>query len=207
MFSLTPKDTRFYDLFDRTAEATVEAAEVLHEVMEDLSSAEEKTAAINDLEHKADQYAHETLDLLHRSFITPIERGDIRRLILALDDVIDFIHDAATHVSLYEVHKVHGEAVTLSEVLVKAVRMVKQAVAEIRNVSRKNDILQHCIEVHRLENEGDKIHHRALAELFRDGADPLEVLKWKEILDDIESAIGRCEDVADEVEGIVLENA
>lgn len=206
MFKLTPKNDKFYDFFDRAADLTVECAEELLNFLNNFENPEEHAKKIKDIEHEADKNVHATMELLHKSFITPIERSDIRRLIRELDDIVDFMDGATSRIALYEVKEILPEAKTLAKVLVDATRAVRLAVLEIRNLSKNENILKHCVEINRLENEGDHIHHRALARLFKSGMDPLDVIKWKEIFYDIETSIDRCEDAADLLEGIVLEN-
>jgi uncharacterized protein Yka (UPF0111/DUF47 family) len=147
------------------------------------------------------------MSLLHRSFITPLERGDLRRLILAMDEVVDYMDDAVRRMALYEVESILPEVCAMGKVMLDLARAVRDAVHELRNVRKKNRILQHCIEIQRLEGVGDHLHHIALSALFKNGADPLFVIKWKEIIDLIEMAMDSAEEVAHVIEGIVLENA
>jgi predicted phosphate transport protein (TIGR00153 family) len=184
----------------------VRAAERFHAFLANFEHPERHADEIKRLEHEADETTHEAMELLHSSFITPIERGDIRRLIERLDDVLDFMDDAARRIVLYEITEVLPEALDLAKVLVDATREVRNAVHDLRILRKKNDLMQHCIEIRRLENEGDHINHEAIARLFKSKLEPFTVLKWKEIIIDIETAIDRCQDVANVVEGIVLEN-
>jgi predicted phosphate transport protein (TIGR00153 family) len=206
MFKLVPTNTKFYDLFDRSSEILVKAAERLLEFFDKPEHGERCAGEIKALEHEADEVTHESMELLHRSFITPIERGDIRELTEKLDDVLDLLDDASRRIVLYEIKSVFPEVRDLARVLLEATRVVKQAVGQLRNLQKKNDIIQCCIEIRRLENEGDQINHEILAKLFKSNQDPLTVLKWKEIIVDVESAIDSCQDVANVLEGIVLEN-
>jgi len=168
----------------------------------------DRTAAeIKGLEHEADEVTHDLLALLHRSFITPIERSDIRRLAESIDDVLDLLDDAVRHMVLYDLHDVLPELRDLARVLLESITTVKGAVAELRTIKKRNHgILQACIEIRRLENEADQIHHEVLARLFKSDFDPFSVLKWKDVLEDVEMAVDRCQDVANVLEGIVLEN-
>lgn len=159
------------------------------------------------MEHEADRITHEAMELLHRSFITPVERGDLRRLILALDEVVDYLDDAARRIALYEVGAILPEVCAMGKVVVDLARAVQTAVHDLRNLRKKNRILEDCIEIQRLENLGDHLHHIALASIFKTGMDPVMVIKWKEIVDLIELAMDAAEEVAHVIEGIVLENA
>lgn len=207
MFKLFPTNTRFYDLFDRSSEILVRAAERLLEFFDKPEHGERCAVEIKALEHEADEVTHESMELLHRSFITPIDRGDIRELTEKLDDVLDLLDDASRRIVLYEITSVFPEVRDLARVLLQATVVMKQAVGQLRHLHKKNnDIMQCCIEIRRLENEGDQINHEILAKLFKSGQDPLTVMKWKEIIVDIESAIDSCQDVSNVLEGIVLEN-
>lgn len=207
MFNFLPQNTKFFDYFDRDTEILVRAAERFYDMLEHYDNPKERSAGIKQLEHEADTVTHEAMELLHRSFITPLERGDLRRLILALDEVVDYIDDAVRRISLYEIRSVLPEVAAMGKVVVDLTRAVQSAVHDLRNMRTKNDILPHCIEIQRLENVGDHLHHIALASIFKNGMDPLLVIKWKEIIDLIETAMDSAEEVAHVIEGIVLENA
>ncbi|MHB1033176.1 MAG: DUF47 domain-containing protein [Pirellulales bacterium] len=207
MFKFSSKKTKFFDYFDRDADILVRAAECFAHSLEHYENPKQHSVQLKELEHEADEVTHEALALLHRSFITPLERGDLRRLIMALDDVVDLIDDAGRRFALYEITSVLPEVRAMGRVVVEIARAVRTAVVDIRNLHKKNHILQHCIEIQRLENEGDHLHHVALTALFKTGMDPLLVIQWKEIIDLIETALDRAEDVADVIEGVVLENA
>jgi predicted phosphate transport protein (TIGR00153 family) len=207
MFKLIPTNTKFFDLFDRSTEIMVRASERFATFLNKYEHPERHSDEIKSLEHEADEVTHEGMELLHQSFITPLERPDIRRLIESLDDVLDFLDDAARRFVLYEITEVLPDIRELARVLVDATKVVAQAVHGLRNVHKHSkQILQYCIEIRRLENEGDLINHEMIAHLFKSQTDLFMVLKWKEIIDDVESAIDRCQDVANVVEGIVLEN-
>lgn len=207
MFKLIPSNTKFYDYFERGAEILVTATTRFAEFLDKFEHVERHAEEIKSLEHEADENTHEAMELLHQTFITPLERGDIRRLIETQDDVIDLLDDAARSLVLYEIKEVLPEVKDLTRVLVEAAKSVRAAIGQLRIVKKKNDILQLCIDIRRLENEGDRINHELLARLFKSGMNPFDVLKWKEIIEDIESAIDSCQDVANVLEGIVLENA
>lgn len=206
MFRLVPANTKFYEFFDRTTSILVRATERFLEFLQDPQHSDRCAAELKRLEHEADEVTHETMEMLHRSFITPFERQDIRRLAEKLDDVLDLIDDAARRIVLYEIDEILPEVLDLVKVLLSATRVTEKAVVQLRNLHKANDIIQCCIEVRRLENEGDQINHEILAKLFKSEMDPFMVLKWKEIVIDIESAIDTCQDVANVLEGIVLEN-
>ena len=207
MFKLTPSNNRFYDLFDQAAELQVSAAARFLELFENFGDLPRRAAEIKGIEHELDQVVHETMKLLHSSFITPIERGDIRRLIHALDSVADGINAASSRLALYEIEEVFLPALALARVLLDACRAVQEAVRRLRQTPKLEEVLPLCVEINRLEDQGDQIYREALALLFKSGLDPLMVIKWNEICEFAEGASDCCEDVADMVEVIVLENA
>jgi uncharacterized protein len=207
MFNFLPRNTKFFDYFDRDTEVLIRAAECFREFLESSGDPKEYSARLKELEHEADRVTHEAMELLHRTFITPLERGDLRRLILALDNIVDYLDDAARRIALYDAGAVLPEVCAMGKVIVDLANAVAAAVHDLRNLRKKNRVLEHCIEIQRLENLGDHLHHIALASIFKNGMDPLTVIKWKEIVDLIELAMDASEEVAHVIEGIVLENA
>jgi uncharacterized protein len=207
MFNFLPRNTKFFAYFDRDAEILVRCAEKFCQVLECFENPKKHSTELKELEHEADDITHEAMSLLHRSFITPLERGDMRRLILAMDEVVDYMDDAVRRMALYEVEYILPEICPMGKVMVDLARAVREAVHDLRNVRKNNQILQHCIEIQRLEGVGDHLHHIALSSLFKNCLDPLFVMKWKEIADLIELAMDSAEEVAHVIEGIVLENA
>ena len=207
MFSLLPRNPKFFEYFDRDTDVLVRTAESFCRFLESSGDHKEDSKKLKELEHEADRITHEAMELLHRSFITPLERGDLRRLILALDEVVDYLDDAARRIALYEVGVILPEVCAMGKVVVDLARAVQIAVHDLRNLRKKNHVLEHCIEIQRLENLGDRLHHIALASIFKTGMDPVTIMKWKEIVDLIELAMDAAEEVAHVIEGIVLENA
>lgn len=207
MFKLTPTNTEFYDFFDRISDVLVRAAEHFHGAMAPFSNPQKLAAEIKEMEHQGDSITHDTMALLHKSFITPLERSDIRRLIGSLDDVLDALDDAASLMALYEIDQPLPEVRDLAAVLVEATKGVRLAVHELRNLRKSNAILQLCLEIHQKEDAGDRIYDKTLARLFKSGMDPLAIVKWKDIIEDLENSIDCCQDVSVVVEGIVLENS
>ncbi|MFI5289268.1 MAG: DUF47 domain-containing protein, partial [Polyangia bacterium] len=158
-------------------------------------------------EHDADTVAHQTLEMLHKSFITPIERGDIHRIVSRLDDILDYIEAASQRLWLYEIKEATPEAKEMSRVLVASTEAVKATVDALHNLRDPERIRAACVEINRLENECDTLLRLATARLFKEERDPVMVIKWKEIYENIEDATDRCEDVANVIEGVVIENA
>ncbi len=204
---LLPKKLEFFDLFSRHAALTVEGAQLLQALLSDLTHVEEQAKRIKAVESDADRIAHQTLEMLHRSFITPIDRGDIHRIVSRIDDILDYIEAASQRLWLYEIKEVTPEAKEMARVLVLSSEAVKQTVDALHNMKNPDLIRTSCIEINRLENECDTLLRLATARLFKEERDPVMIIKWKEIYENIEDATDRCEDVANVIEGVVLENA
>ena len=204
---LLPRDEEFFGLFERHAALTVEGAKEMQRLVQGDQNIRTRAARIKEIEHETDVITHTCVERLHRTFITPFDRDDIHRLITRMDDVMDYIDSAAIAVVLYELTEMTPPARELADVLVRSTESVAVAVSGLKNVKQSKAILDACIEVNRLENEGDEILRSALAELFRGAKDPLLVLKWKEVYEALENATDRCEDVANVIEGVVLEHA
>lgn len=206
MFRLIPKEERFFDLFEKLAEMCLRAGTILHEAVSDYRTLPEKAKQLERLEHDADQVTHEIMAKLNSTFITPIDREDIHRLAAALDDVIDFIEGATEHMILFKIQEPTPQFKALAEVVLRQCREIHKMMPRLKKL-RHADILVHCIEVNRLENEGDRIDREAVADLFEKRGDPLEVMKWRDLYDILETATDKCEDVAVAIEGIFLKNA
>ena len=207
MFTLIPKETQFFGLFEKLSKLLLEAGRVLHEVTSsDFRDLQEKAQRLERLEHDADQVTHEIMAKLNRTFITPIDREDIHQLATAMDDVMDFIEGVTEHLILYKVKQPTSQFKALAEAVYHQVQEIDKMIPRLKNL-RHSDILQHCIEINRLENQGDRILREAVANLFDRGGDPLEVMKWRELYAMLETATDKCEDVAVAIEGIFLKNA
>jgi predicted phosphate transport protein (TIGR00153 family) len=204
---LVPREVKFFELFDQTAGKIHEGLDEFIEVLNDPSSMEERSRKLKAIEHETDEIVHGTIDLLNSTFITPIDREDIQNLVRTMDDVIDLAQGACSRLWLYEVREIHPELPKLASVLSRAFAEAHRAISQMRDMKNVAAIKKHCIEINRLENEGDFIVSAAVANLFKNAPDPLYVMKWKEIFEIIESAIDRCEDVANVVEGIVVKQA
>jgi len=202
-----PHEEDFFGFFERHAALTVEGAREMRRLVSGGNDVPALAARIRELEHETDVITHRCVEALHKTFITPLDRDAIYQLISHMDDVMDYIESAAVAVMLYELSEMTAPARALADVLVRATEAVAVAVAGLSNLKRSDDIIKACIEVNRLENEGDEILRGALADLFRGATDPLHVLKWKEVYEALENATDRCEDVANVIEGVVLEHA
>jgi hypothetical protein len=206
MVRFFPKEEKFFDYFDDASEKMLRGIKLLKEMMQDLSNADEKAKQIKDVEHEADHITHETVSSLHKTFITPVDRESIHALITKMDDILDFIDDTCGRILLYKIKTATPGAISLVNILEKAIEQVTKGVGGLRNLKNSSLILNTCIEINRLENEGDRTFMNALSVLFNSPSDPVEIIKWKDIYETLEDAIDTCEDVANILEGIVLEN-
>lgn len=203
-FRLIPRETRFFDDFVAMAEQIRVGATMLEEMLAPDKPIWDKADQIKEVEHKCDFLTHEIIQRLHRTFVTPLDREDIHDLARSLDDVMDAIDDSAAVVRLYSIERVRPDAREL-------VRIIKASTDEmvkaLKALERKNGVAEPAVEINRLENEADRVHYAAVRRLFEEERDPIVIMKWKEILDFLEQATDRCEDVANAVEGIVVKHA
>jgi uncharacterized protein len=198
-------DRSFYEAFGRHAARIVEAGKLVARILREPERSPEISKAVKEAEEAGDKITHETIARLHKTWITPIDRADIHSLITALDDVLDLIEAVSERVALYEVKSLPDFVVKVGEVLEQATQAVNKAVLLLPQVKQPKEMLDLCIEINRLENEADNSYRHALATMFKGGYDAIEVMKWRDIIDNLEAATDRCEDVANILEGIVLE--
>ncbi len=208
MFSfLLPKEHGFFDQFDSHSKTCVEASRLFVDMLEHFTDAPAKARRIADVEHEADNITHRTLEMLHSTFITPIDRDQIHELITHMDDVVDLIHGASRRLVLYEIQAPTQALIELAKTLHTSVLEMQAAVKALRDLKNAGTILRSCVEINKLENDGDALRDSAVAALLKNEKNAVEVLKWKEIYESVETALDRCEDVANVIEGVVLENA
>jgi len=205
--SLVPKERRFSALFEQSAQNAVKIAQQLRDMVYIWENVKERVGVITDLEHQGDAITHQIMALLHRSFVTPFDREDIALLAHSLDDITDFVHSSADAMLLYKVERPTGRAKELADIVVQAVLEVERAVSEVHDHIVRDDLLKRCVEINRLENVGDSVYRAALAELFANSADIASLIKWREIYEHMETAIDRCEDAANILEGVALKYA
>lgn len=205
---LIPREEKFFDLFCEQAETTVEAAELLLDIMRDYTNLDHKVMQMNKIEHKADEIAHRIVERLNLTFITPIDQEDIHALASVIDDVVDFIDATVERMVLYKVKAPTDDAIHLATILHRAAEETRSAVNELPTFKKKKTVIKQCwIEINRLENEGDDASRAAIANLFEKESNAVEIIKWKEIYEHLEMAIDKCEDVANILEQIVLKHA
>ena len=208
---LMPRERRFFELFDEHAALVVSASAVLSELLKGFTreedKREERIARILELEHRADKVTHDTFALLHRTFVTPLDRDEIHRLISRMDDVLDLIQDTAESFQLYDVRHVTPEACELADLVHRCCLKMQQAVHLLANMGQAEQTLALCKDIDALESEADRTMRSALSKLFREESDVRQLMKLDTVYQLLESATDRCEDVANIIEGVVLENA
>jgi len=203
---LTLNKEKFYNLIEASGANMVASAEALRDLVHRWQDVPENVAAIAELEHTGDSITHQTIALLHRSFITPLDREDIAKLAHTMDDVTDFIHASADYMLLYRVGRPGQKVKELADIILLAACEVEAAARRLRHKVELKKLLEHCIEINRLENQADQVYREALVDLF-DEFDTSDVIKWREIYESMESATDRCEDVANVFEGIALKKS
>ncbi len=202
-----PHEGDFFALFSRHAELMVTCSRELAALIADPSQAAERSHAVKTLESEADGVTRETVRLLHKTFITPLDRDDIHKLISGMDDVLDLMEDVAQLVVLYDLRSVPDEARTLSDLCVQCTEQVRAAVNLLPSMKKADEILGLCQSIDQLETEADHVMRAAIARMFREEADARQLIKVKEMIELLEAVTDRCEDVANIIEGIVLENS
>jgi hypothetical protein len=207
---LAPREGRFFEFFNQHASLIAEASGVLAGLLRDYDDAGSRAARIeriNDLEHNADRITHETVALLQTIFVTPLDRDDIHRLISRMDDVLDLMQDAAESLSLYDVQQLTDQAVELAVLLQNCCERMQSAVALLNSMRNAPEALKLCREIDGMESQADRVMRSAISKLFRDEADIRQVIKLKAIYEMLESATDKCQDVANLIENIILQNA
>lgn len=199
-----PREEKFFELFVEDAQNVLAGARLLEEFFRSYDQRERIASQLRDLEHRGDSISHDIGQRLERTFVTPFDREDIHQLISRLDDVMDFIEEVADTCILYKIEQPTPTAHDQAEILVRQVEEIVKALQKLR---RFKDVAPHWIEIHRLENDGDRIARRAIADLFTDGNDPIEIIKWKDLYALLEDAIDSCEDAANVIERIVVKHA
>ncbi len=203
-FRLIPREERFYDDFVALAEEIRRGAATLEEMLAPDQPLWDKADEIKEIEHKCDFLTHEIIQRLHRTFVTPLDREDIHELARSLDDVMDAIDASAAIVRLYQIAVVRQDARDLAKIIMAS---AEELVKALKALERRKGVAEPAVEINRLENEADRAHQAAVRRLFDEERDPIQIMKWKEILDFLEDATDRCEDVANVLEGVVVKHA
>jgi predicted phosphate transport protein (TIGR00153 family) len=206
-FSLIPREYAFFEMFEKLAGCAVEAAHYFNESTTKGVFSTETALRMRNIEHRGDDITHEIINKLNKTFITPIDREDIYSLAHELDSVIDLINSITCQINLYNISGVHDDLIQFSSLIKTAVDELAQAVGSLHNLKKSDPILQHCIEVNRLENMGDQLRDTMIGNLFDNSNDPVHIIKWKDIFQDAEAVLDKCEDVVNIVEAIIVKQA
>jgi predicted phosphate transport protein (TIGR00153 family) len=203
-FRLIPREESFYELYVQHGKLLGQAAELLRQLVESYEDVPAKVRRLHDIEHEADEVTHEIMRRLNTTFVTPLDREDIHELASRLDDVLDHLDAAGDLLVLHNIEKPLPEMKAQVELLVQAARTTEEAMEKLPSFDQLSD---YFIEINRLENEGDRIYRQAIADLFSGDYKAMDVLKWKDIIDELEAAMDELEDVANTLEGIALKQA
>ena len=204
---LMPQEGKFFDLFNQHAALCVKGAQEMVGLMTNFDDLEIRTHAVESIEKQADKITYACVDMLHKTFITPIDRDDIHKLITRMDDILDMMEDGAQTVSLYDLQAVTPEAKRLAELCLSCCLKVQEAVGLLHDMGNAQKIVAICEEIDRFESDADHVMRAAMSKLFRDEPDVRNLIKMKAIYEILETVTDRCEDVANIIEGIIVENA
>lgn len=202
--SLLPRDRTFFDLFIEAGENTVKASRLLDQMMATWPDSGDLSKQVIDAEQEGDRITHAIIKRLNSTFVTPIDREDIYGLATQMDDIVDYTEEAADFLGLYKIEAPMSQAQELTKVLVAACEQLAAGLEHLRDFK---DLDKYWIEIHRLENEGDRISRDAVASLFSNGIDPMVVIRWKDMFAVLENAIDATETAAQILEGIVIKNS
>lgn len=205
MFGLIPKEEKFFVMFQNMAKSIVEGAVAIKDMLDHFSDPQKSKALIKEIEHNCDTQTHDIIKKLNKSFITPFDREDIYSLAAALDDIIDIIDAATQHILVYHIDRITPEAKELGFIILKACQTIEKAVSVLEKQPQK--ISEFCVEINSLENEADRVRSDAISRLFDEEKDPIRLIKWKEIYENLELVTDKCEDAANILESVVVKNA
>ncbi len=200
---LLPREETFFDLFAQAAENILLAAQLLQQLLDDYRDVEQRAEDIKKVEDRGDEIVHAIIDRVNRTFVTPLDREDILALIKQLDNVLDWIEATSARLALYGITAITPEARELGHIVVNICQAIVEAVGNLRRLDQISGPVR---EINRLENLADHVQRDAMAKLFADGVDPIDIIKWKEIYETLEEATDQGEDVADVLEGIRTKN-
>ncbi len=201
---LIPRERKFFRMFSEVSENLTDGARLLHDILKNPNDLTVRIGRLQEIEHRGDEMTHDIIRMLNQTFITPFDREDIHRLSSSLDDVLDFVNGAAVRMTLYRVTVPPPAAVDLAALIVKQSEELSLAVSLLESNQK---VLDHCVEVNRLENEADRVSRRAIAELFEHEKDPIQLIKIKELYEVLETATDKAEDAANVLEAVVLKSA
>ena len=199
-----PRDREFFDLFEEASGNILRGADLLDRMLRNYPETKELAREILLCEQEGDRITHDIINRLNQTFVTPIDREDILELASTLDDIIDLTEEVADYLGLYKVEAPMEQAQRLAHILMQACRQIAEAMPRMRDFK---DISHYTVEIHRLENEGDRVTREAIASLFDNGIDPMVVIRWKDLFERLEDAVDATERVANTLSGIVIKNS
>ncbi|NLN60013.1 MAG: DUF47 domain-containing protein [Deltaproteobacteria bacterium] len=203
---LIPREEKFFDLFEELADKIEEGAKAFLEMVNHYDDFDLKLPRLKSIEHEADIITHTTYAKMHKTFLTPLDREDIYALVNKMDSILDMTEATAVRMSLFHIKAPRPEIIEQAVLLVEATKKVKILVQGLRNMKNAPQILEACVEINTIENQGDSLLRNVMAKLFEQETNPIELIKWKDIFERLEEALDVCEDVSNIAEGIVLKN-
>jgi uncharacterized protein len=204
MVHLIPRESKFFEMFAELSRNITEGARLLQDILQHSREADSRVQQLQEIEHRADDITHSIITKLNQSFITPFDREDIHRLASSLDDVLDFVNAAAVRLNMYRIVDPPPASAELAGLIVQQSEELARGVSLLQN---NQNVLAHCVEVNRLENEADRVSRKAIAELFEREKDPIQLIKIKELYEVLENATDKAEDAANVLEGVALKSA
>ena len=204
MVRLIPRETKFFEMFTEMARNLIEGARLMKSLLENYRDVPSQVAKLKDIEHRGDEMTHAVLRKLNQTFITPFDREDIHRLASSIDDVLDLLNAAGDRMIVYKISSVPPETAKLAALILQQSEEIERAVA---GLEKQQHVLEHCVEINRLENEADRITRDAVGHLFDTEKDPIQLIKIKELFETLELATDKAEDAANVLEGVILKNA
>ena len=204
MIRLIPRETKFFHMFAEVSQNVTEGARLLQDILKNPANMTDRLEKLQAIEHHGDEMTHAIITTLYQTFITPFDREDIHRLTSSLDDVLDFVNSAGMRLTLYRITAPPPVAAELAGLIVEQSEELAKGVSLLEQNQR---VLEHCVEVHRLENEADRVSRNAIAELFDNEKDPIQLIKMKELYEVLETATDKAEDAANVLEAVALKSA
>ena len=204
MVRLVPREAKFFELFASMSSNLTDGAKLLAAILLDMQNVEVRVRQLSEIEHAGDDLTHTVITRLNQTFITPFDREDIHKLATSLDDVLDFIHAAAERLTMYKITIAPPAAAELAQIIV---RQAEELASAVSLLEKHDHVLDHCVEVNRLENEADQVARESIAKLFEREKDPIALIKLKELYEVLETATDKAEDAANVLESVVLKSA
>jgi len=204
MVRLIPRETKFFDMFTEMARNLIEGARLMKSLLENYTDVPTQVARLKDIEHRGDDMTHSLLTKLNQTFITPFDREDIHRLASSIDDVLDLLNAAGDRMIVYKIQAVPPETAKLAALILQQSEEIERAVG---GLEKQQHVLEHCVEINRIENEADRITREAVGHLFDTEKDPIQLIKIKELFEVLELATDKAEDAANVLEAVILKSA